>query len=365
MMKRILISGFACAMLLIGIVDAQSQVARIYFKDSNHDYGVIKEDDGVAYYEFQFSNTGSTPLIIQRVETSCGCTTPDWPKEPIAPGKNGRIKVGYNPSGRPGAFSKTITVYSNAETPTVILQIKGEVIPHVKTPDEIFNISIGGKLYFEKTHIPFSRLFPGKIYTDTLKFMNKSSEVVKVAANAGGLNFLTVRVEPQSIKPKQVGNIIVTYDPQKRNDWGFVMDRFMLSINDSLITNTPISVTGSIEEDYSALSASELEKAPRVEFNTTSYDFGEKAEGEPVEYNFTIKNTGKSDLLIRKVKASCGCTTVQPSKNILKPGESTEIKALFRTNGYSGRQSKSITVITNDPKSSTTVLRLSGNVVKK
>ncbi|HOY71753.1 MAG TPA: DUF1573 domain-containing protein, partial [Tenuifilaceae bacterium] len=107
MMKRILISGFACAMLLIGIVDAQSQVARIYFKDSNHDYGVIKEDDGVAYYEFQFSNTGSTPLIIQRVETSCGCTTPDWPKEPIAPGKNGRIKVGYNPSGRPGAFSKT------------------------------------------------------------------------------------------------------------------------------------------------------------------------------------------------------------------------------------------------------------------
>jgi len=97
--------------------------AAILFVETIHDYGTIKKDsDGT--WDFTFTNTGKIPLVLSNVQTSCGCTTPSWPREPIAPGKKGIIKVKYNTSST-GGFQKTITVYSNAKT--VTLTIKGSV----------------------------------------------------------------------------------------------------------------------------------------------------------------------------------------------------------------------------------------------
>ena len=66
-------------------------------------------------------------IVLTRVIASCGCTTPEWTKEPIAPGKTGDIKITYNPKDRPGPFVKTISVYSNGKTGSFILTIRGEV----------------------------------------------------------------------------------------------------------------------------------------------------------------------------------------------------------------------------------------------
>ena len=127
-----------------------------------------------------------------------------------------------------------------------------------------------------------------------------------------------------------------------------------------------ISISANIEEDFSQLMPAQQSNAPVAEFNSTTYDFGNNhTEGKPVEHEFQLTNKGKSDLIIRKLKPSCGCTTVNPDKMVLKPGEKTQIKAQLRTNGYSGRQSKSITVITNDPKQPSITLRITGSVVKK
>ena len=96
------------------------------FETDNHDFGNIKE--GVqATYDFKFTNVGKEPLVITNVQASCGCTTPKWPKEPIKPGESGMITAVYNSNGRPNAFQKAITVYSNAKTPTKVLNIKGFV----------------------------------------------------------------------------------------------------------------------------------------------------------------------------------------------------------------------------------------------
>lgn len=336
----------------------------IDFVSTEHDYGRIKEDDGVAYHDFEFTNNGNAPLIIKKINTSCGCTTPQWSKEPVAPGKNGIIKVAYNASGRPNNFSKTVTVISNASAQSVVLRIKGFVVPHIKTIDEIFTSQVGD-LRFEKMHVSFNRILIESIPCDTLKFLNKGLVEARVEIINSDRSFVNFKIVPEVVKPNEFGNIIVTYYPNQRNDWGFVNDRFLLSINGKQQTQQQISVSGTIEEDYSKLTEAQLANAPRAEFNTMVYNFGEAyPEGTPVEFDFVMTNTGKSNLLIRKVKASCGCTTVNPSVDVLKPGESGTIKAMFRTNGYSGRQSKSITVITNDPKRSTVVLRLSGNVEK-
>lgn len=111
--------------LLAFAVQAQEKTAKIAFKAETVDYGEItKGSDGVRVFEF--TNTGDAPLIISKVSSSCGCTIPKKPEAPIMPGKSGEIQVKYD-TNRVGPIRKAITVISNADTPTKVLKIKGEV----------------------------------------------------------------------------------------------------------------------------------------------------------------------------------------------------------------------------------------------
>lgn len=94
------------------------------FTKEEYDFGTIAEGPA-AEYEFTFTNKGTSPVIINNVQASCGCTTPSWPKDPILPGKSGSIKASYATTGRPGPFTKTITVLSN--TGSNVLTIRGTV----------------------------------------------------------------------------------------------------------------------------------------------------------------------------------------------------------------------------------------------
>jgi hypothetical protein len=121
--------------LFIGLfsfsITAQDKVAKIEFKETTIDYGTIEKGaDGVR--TFVFTNTGNAPLVISKVNSSCGCTVPKKPDGPIMPGEDGEIEVKYD-TKRVMPIRKTITVLSNADTPTVALKIKGEVIDPNKT----------------------------------------------------------------------------------------------------------------------------------------------------------------------------------------------------------------------------------------
>ncbi|SEQ08796.1 Protein of unknown function [Hyunsoonleella jejuensis] len=122
-------------LLFVGLIsfslNAQEKVAKIEFKDTTIDYGTIeKGSNGVR--TFEFTNTGNAPLIISKVSSSCGCTIPKKPDAPIMPGETGEIEVKYD-TNRVNPIRKTITVMSNAETPTVALKIKGLVIDPTKS----------------------------------------------------------------------------------------------------------------------------------------------------------------------------------------------------------------------------------------
>ncbi|MDE6267405.1 MAG: DUF1573 domain-containing protein [Muribaculaceae bacterium] len=99
----------------------------IRFTDKSHSFGTIREADGPVTVEFPFVNTGDAPLVIISAVASCGCTSPEYPRKPVQPGESGVIKVTYNPAGRPGEFSKTVTVRTPDKK--VKLRIKGNVIP--------------------------------------------------------------------------------------------------------------------------------------------------------------------------------------------------------------------------------------------
>jgi hypothetical protein len=123
MMKKVVLIAFVGLLALS--VNAQEKIAKIEFTSETVDYGEIdKGSDGIRVFEFK--NTGNAPLIISKVSSSCGCTIPKKPEAPILPGETGEIQVKYD-TNRPGPIRKAITVISNADTPTKVLKIKGEV----------------------------------------------------------------------------------------------------------------------------------------------------------------------------------------------------------------------------------------------
>lgn len=97
-----------------------------------HDFGYIKEDGGPVSCEFVLHNDGDGALIIYDATAQCGCTRPEYPKNPISAGKSAKVKVTYNPSYRPGAFMKTVTLKTNGKPRKVTLKIKGIVKPRAK-----------------------------------------------------------------------------------------------------------------------------------------------------------------------------------------------------------------------------------------
>lgn len=139
-MKKVLVTLF-CLSLTTVAVKAQEKkdpaqttekkdagVFKFKDKDNTHDYGEVPEGP-TAEYDFEFKNTGKSPIIITEAHGSCGCTVPKWPHEPIAPKKTGVIHVTYNTQGRPGPITKDVFITSNAAEPTTVLHIRGTVKP--------------------------------------------------------------------------------------------------------------------------------------------------------------------------------------------------------------------------------------------
>lgn len=116
-----------------------SKQANIVFTTEKHNFAVIPQNVPATYI-FVFRNTGKEPLVISNAAASCGCTVPEYTKEPVKPGGKGSIKVTYNAAGL-GNFVKTVTVSSNAKKPTVTLTITGEVKAKDNTP--VTNLKTG------------------------------------------------------------------------------------------------------------------------------------------------------------------------------------------------------------------------------
>ncbi|MFA6260986.1 MAG: DUF1573 domain-containing protein [Bacteroidia bacterium] len=130
MIKKLIftLSIFGLSVAAMAQTAPEPPKAEIKFETTEHDFGKIREGT-MAMYEFRFTNTGKVALVLSDVHPSCGCTTPEWPKEPIAPGATNKVKAVFNSYSRPGNFEKYITVKSNTSTPEITLKIKGTVEP--------------------------------------------------------------------------------------------------------------------------------------------------------------------------------------------------------------------------------------------
>lgn len=349
---------------LLVTINASSQYSqtKVQIAPVEHDFGVFKEESGRQSFDFVVKNNGTQPLVIQNISASCGCTTPEWTKSPIAPGGTGKVTAIYDPAGRPGAFNKTLTVYTNTTPQTTVLTIKGEVKPREKTVDELFTFPVG-EVRFESVQMDFSSTKQGEKKIKTMAVINTSKSPAKIEFE-GVPQHLTLKVTPETLKPGEKGKVEGTYDASKNTSWGYTSDMVRLKINGSAIQNVYYYISAKLVEDFSKLTPEQIAAAPVFKTASNTVDIGKMAQATQKDIEFQFKNEGKSDLMIRHVRATCGCTAVQQGtlNEGIKPGASGSIKATFNSGGYKGKVTKVIYVYTNDPKNPETTLMLTADV---
>jgi hypothetical protein len=320
--------------------------AKIQFSEVQHDFGNVKEVNGPVSHVFTFKNMGNTPLVIQNVETSCGCTSPEYTKEPVHPGKSGIVKATFDPSGRPDYFDKKLTVISNAENNRVVLTINGTVVAKVLTVEEQYPFAVD-KVRFKNGTFELYRVLSTGIRTENLEVINTgTTPAILIFENVP--EHITINAEPVSIPAGAKGTIRCIYNAAKKKDFGPVVDNITVRVKTAKNT---LSVRANIEEDFTALTPDELAKAPVIATEKTNHQFDTIRKGSKVTESFQIKNDGKSDLIIRKIISDCDCVKYSIDATTIKPGKSATLK-LDLTANSTGEKFYGTTIITNAPKQS-------------
>ena len=334
---------------------------KIVFDKTQHNFGKVGEGDGSASHDFTFKNSGTAPLIIQDVKTTCGCTTPEWTKQPINPGMTGYIKVSYDVKGRPGAIDKTISVHTNCTPSITNLKIIGEVIPVDRHPSEAFRYT-AGTIRLDDMHVSFKRVYSYEKPALVVTAYNPGPDAVKISF----INLpahIKAEIKPATIKQGEKASIRVTYDAAKKNDWGFVSDYISMILNDKKDKDYKLTVTATIEEDFSKLTATQLQNAPTVALERQLIDMGNVKKGEKKSVEVKLTNSGKSKLLIRKVDSASRPTVIVNAPKEINAGESANLTVTFDSSGLSDEQNKAVEIYTNDPKNSKITLRIKANVI--
>lgn len=336
-----------------------SQKAKIEFTKTSHDFGTISENGGSVVHEFEFKNEGNAPLLLTNVRAGCGCTTPEWSRQPIAPGATGKVKVSFNPKYRPGPFVKSITVNSNGDPAVVSLTIRGKVNKKAADPYDAYTYNIG-----------FLKASNGNLNLGSIHNTEKVEKIVDIINS--GTNPLTISVipesehitasvEPATLAKNEKGKIRIVYDAARKNDWGFVSDKIIVKTDQP--EESSFTVSANITEDFSKYKENDYANAPIAVFSEKEAKLGNLTKNTTKKHEFFIQNTGKSDLIIRKIKTSNdNSLTVVPAKTTIKPGKKIKVVLNLKTDDTAGKKIKIASFILNDPKNTIVTYKLIGNV---
>ncbi len=332
-----------------------------FFETTAFNFGQIEEQNGKVATQFKFTNIGKGNLTIRSVETSCGCTVSDWPKEPLKPGAKGIITVEYDPLTRIGEFNKTLTVVSDGDPGIVFLTIKGEVYTETMEVRTMYPLS-QGHLRFTNYNLQLrdvSEFEKDSIVFTVYNASKRDLMITKIVTP----EHITTKVYQKMLTPGNVTDIIYYFDAAKAADLGPRIDQTFIYTTDDTLAKKLVTLKTNIKQDFRNVSEEQKKYPPVAAFKQNTFDYGEVYYGEIVSHEFVIENKGKSDLRIRKAESTCGCTVSSFSKEPIKKGKTGKIKVTFNAGKLRGVQEKSIVIYTNDPSNQFITLKIKAKVV--
>jgi len=337
-----------------------------------HDFGIIKEADGKAKCSMRLVNTGNAPLLIVKAQAGCGCTGVSYPEHPIEPGDTAAIHLSYDPTSRPGQFSKQVLVLTNTVPKRTVLEITGNVIPTDKTLDKQYPLR-AGDLRISQKNFPLGEITRGEYRTEFLSAYNASTDTVLVHVE-GGKPHLQLAVIPDTVPPARVTAVTVHYNSRKAPQWGLNEDTLTLTCtplnqaSHATAGMATINVMAQVLEDFSTMTEQQRHDAPVAAVDCgESLDFGTMTAGEQATRTFTITNKGKSPLAIRRLWVPDGeGITVSVNREEIKHGKSATVTVTVNTAAAnSDMLNVPLTLMSNDPDAPRQTIRLVGLIDTK
>lgn len=344
-MKKFMLMAIA-AIFSLAVV-AQNKVS-VQFDEKSHDFGTLKEEQGKATTVFTFVNTSSIPVSLKNVRASCGCTTPNWSKAPVSPGAKGEITVTYNTTGRPGSFSKsvTVTVGTDDETITESLRITGKVTPRPKTPEETYPFKYG-EIRAREDMVDFGSMFKNGVQERGWELFNTTGKVHTITFT-NIPSHITITTPKVIAKPNEAAKVNFKYNSSKSKNYYVTTDKITVLI-DGKPAGT-LSIRATLKENFSNLTDAERQKAPICEIKPLNVNFPEVKRGTKKTVEFEIKNNGQTPMFVRAISCEDTHMRATAAKTTVHPGKSTVVTVELESNSYkAAHYNRKIHVITNDP----------------
>ena len=334
--------------------------------ERDHDFGVFLEQDGKVTCQMRAVNSGNEPLIIVKAQAGCGCTSIDYPQTPIQPGDTAAVTITYNPSGRPGQFTKQVIILTNTTVKRTILEITGNVIPTAATLDKQYPLQ-AGSLRISQQSIPFGELAKGENKTQFLSCYNASTDTLLVGVE-GALPHLKPAIVPDTVPPGRVTALTVHYLSGKAPLWGLNVDTLTVSCrplrpSSATAGSASVNVMAQVMENFKNLADEQRRNAPVVNVDCGNrLDFGEIPRGENVTRSFVVTNKGKNLLAIRRLWVPDGeGIAIKADKLEGKHGKKATVTVIVDSSMLQEQLlNVPLTLITNDPDSPRVTVRLVG-----
>ena len=329
----------------------------VSFEQQIADLGTIVDNQGVINSKFEFKNISDSPLAIDKVTTSCGCTSTNWSNISISAGEQGFVDIQFDPYNRPGPFEKYATVHFKDQSDSIVLKIKGFVEPASESIEDEFPLKMGN-LRAKVKFMDLGTITRKALFSKSFEVYNESSQILVFSDDMKGPNHITITFEPYTLKPKSKGKIWVHYDVSAKNDLGFFREDISIFTYEQKDAQKDFTITATLLD----IPVQKTASSPKIYFDKTQIDFGIKQQGDTVTVQYPVHNRGKTKLELKKIFGNCNCIRAQVGKDQLKPGESTNINVMFLTHDRLGNQEKTVTVFTDDPQTPVAILTLKGRL---
>ena len=352
-------------MMALSVV-AQPQVTWL---EKQHDFGVFKEENGKVSCQMRAVNTGTEPLIIIKTQVGCGCTAINYNEDAIQPGDTATVIITYNPSGRPGQFTKEALIFTNTVPKRSVLEITGNVIPTDATLDKQYPLQ-SGALRISQKNIPFGELTKGKNRTLYLSAYNASTDTIVVSVK-GRKEHIRPSLVPDTVPPARVTALTVHYLPGHAPQWGLNTDTLTLvnhPLGSALESSADVYVMAQVMENFGELSEQQRRNAPVVAVDCDDrLDFGTMTAGKTVTRTFKVTNKGKDQLIIRRLWVpEDEDITIKVDRTEVKRSKSATVTVTVDTTHTQGELfNVPLTLLCNDPESPRLTIRLVGIIDKE
>lgn len=349
----------------IALGTAFSVVAQIKWLETKHNFGAIDENNGKVSCSMRFVNQGADDVVIESVRPTCGCTATDYPKNAIVPGDTAAIVLTYNPYGRPGKFSKDAYVVTNSTPRRMKLTIEGNVIGSDKTVSNIYPYEVGN-LKLNRLIVPFGEVKKGKLPMQLIKGYNRSIDSV-VVHMPNLPSHIKVETIPPKIGPGDLFTISLYYDSNKQSEWGFLKTELKITatnLKTHVVSYANIEILATVLEDFSNITLEQRASAPHAVLSSNSIVLSQFSKKKTEKASFSIKNNGKSPLIIRKIYWIDKAITVNPISTTIAPGKNADFKIEIDGKKVEDKAYISkINILTNDPDNSTMSVRIAGELI--